>query len=178
MADRMLTVRMRYQISGARYDGRPWPPGGGIIGVPEWEFRDLIRGGHADPDGKDAAAAWQKMVEPPPLGRPSKIDPPVQAGQATEEEQTEPVPEPSAAGAVAAQGMAGDAGQQDSAGAAELADLPGIPGPAAEPEPARAPGPAAIKQEWIDYAVSQGASPEQAAAMTKADLMSRYGGRL
>lgn len=173
MAERMLPVRMRYQISGSRHDGRPWPPGGGTIEVPEWEFRDLLRGGHADPHGREADEAWAAMRELPERGRPSKIDPPEPAepagggeAEAAGEEMTEPVPEPLVAGAVAAEGKAGEADQQDSAGAAEPA------------EPPRVPGPAAVKQEWIDYAISQGADPDKAAAMTKADLMSRYGGRL
>lgn len=42
-----------------------------------------------------------------------------------------------------------------------------------------APPPSATKQEWVDYAVSKrGADVHEASAMTKADLMSRYGGRL
>lgn len=51
------------------------------------------------------------------------------------------------------------------------------PGPVVAPETGQ-PAPADPKQVWIDYAVSQGLSPDEAAAMTKADLMSRYGGRL
>jgi hypothetical protein len=53
----------------------------------------------------------------------------------------------------------------------------GVPEPAdAEvPEP---PRPADPKQAWVDYAAGQGMDPETAAAMSKADLMSRYGGRL
>jgi hypothetical protein len=57
----------------------------------------------------------------------------------------------------------------------------GIPEPAAAvPVPAEtpAPGPADLKAAWVDYAVSQGTDRGQAEAMTKADLMSRYGGRL
>lgn len=45
--------------------------------------------------------------------------------------------------------------------------------PQAEP-----PRPADPKQAWIDYAVTQGASVDEATSMTKIDLMSRYGGRL
>jgi len=52
------------------------------------------------------------------------------------------------------------------------------PPPPPEPEPPAAPGPADPKAEWIDYAVSRGADPDMAGRMTKADLMSKYGGRL
>jgi len=40
------------------------------------------------------------------------------------------------------------------------------------------PSPGASKQAWVDHAVARGASPDEANAMTKADLMSRFGGRL
>ena len=40
------------------------------------------------------------------------------------------------------------------------------------------PRPSDPKQSWVDYAISQGATEDQAASMTKNDLMSRYGGRL
>lgn len=36
----------------------------------------------------------------------------------------------------------------------------------------------ASKAAWIDWAAHQGADPEQAAALTKNELMSRYGERL
>jgi hypothetical protein len=42
-----------------------------------------------------------------------------------------------------------------------------------------APAPSATKQEWADYAVREhGMDVHEAGAMTKADLMSRFGGRL
>jgi hypothetical protein len=53
------------------------------------------------------------------------------------------------------------------------------PAPAeAAPPPSRPPSPHASKQHWIDYAVTRGEDPATAAAMAKADLMSKYGGRL
>jgi len=33
----------------------------------------------------------------------------------------------------------------------------------------------ASKQEWVDYAVAQGADPELASAMTKTELVETYG---
>ena len=47
-----------------------------------------------------------------------------------------------------------------------------------EPEPVPEPKPGDLRQAWVDYAVSQGATEDQANGMTKVDLMSRYGGRL
>lgn len=48
-----------------------------------------------------------------------------------------------------------------------------------EPGGEAEPAPSAVKQEWVDYAVrAHGADVHEASAMTKADLMSRYGGRL
>jgi len=52
------------------------------------------------------------------------------------------------------------------------------PEPAAGEEPGDMPKPADAKQAWLDYALSQGADADVAAGMTKADLMSRFGGRL
>lgn len=40
------------------------------------------------------------------------------------------------------------------------------------------PAPADSKLAWVSYAISQGADPDTASRMTKADLQSRYGGRL
>lgn len=47
---------------------------------------------------------------------------------------------------------------------------PSVPGP-----PSERPAQAAPKSEWVGWAVSQGASPDDAEAMTKADLIDRYG---
>jgi len=47
-----------------------------------------------------------------------------------------------------------------------------------EEPPQLAPMPHDIKQRWVDYAISQGEDPDIAPNMTKADLMSKYGGRL
>jgi len=45
-------------------------------------------------------------------------------------------------------------------------------------ESSGAPSPSAPKSEWTDWAVRQGEVPATAAAMTKSDLMSKYGPRL
>lgn len=45
-------------------------------------------------------------------------------------------------------------------------------------EPSGAPSPSAARQVWVDYALSQGAQLADVSTMTKADLQSKYGGRL
>jgi hypothetical protein len=52
----------------------------------------------------------------------------------------------------------------------------GDDGPPAGQQPP--PAPADPKQAWVDYAISQGMSPDMAAKMTKTDLQSRYGPRM
>jgi hypothetical protein len=177
-----MLVRMRYQMSGGRHDGRPWPPQGTTIEVPDWEGADLIRGEMAVAAGKDAKAVMDSLGEQPVAGHPSKVDarPPSQvegeelaAQAAAEQEDAVASAEPPGE----LPGLAPDAADADGTGSegdtAEGED-------AAEPtEAAGAPGPSAPKQAWIDYAVGhQGADVHAATAMTKADLMSRYGGRL
>jgi|SRR5215472_6847455 len=50
--------------------------------------------------------------------------------------------------------------------------------PAMEEGTGEAPSPSAPKADWVDYAVSKGEVPATAVSMTKADLQSKYGGRL
>jgi hypothetical protein len=93
-----------------------------------------------------------------------------------------PGPEPSAAGPGAGSGAQDKGEDQAAAGPAEPAADPG-PGHVTAPVTVdvprgSAPAPSAAKQEWVDYAVSQGADVHAAGNMSKADLMSRYGGRL
>lgn len=148
-------IRMIVGVSGYRHDGRPWPPAGGEIEVPDWEADDLIRGQNAVPHEQP----HDRPVTPAPV--PGEARP---ASQVEAEEG-------------ARRGFIQQAEQH-------LAEHPGVAETATEeaagPGPAEVarPAPADVKQAWIDYAVSQGADPETAAAMTKADLMSRYGGRL
>jgi hypothetical protein len=55
---------------------------------------------------------------------------------------------------------------------------PSAPEPAAEVEPEAEAGPPAQadnKATWIDWAVSQGADPDEAEALTKAELVEFYG---
>lgn len=41
--------------------------------------------------------------------------------------------------------------------------------------PSERPAQSAQKSEWVGWAVAQGADPEEAAGMTKADLIEKYG---
>jgi hypothetical protein len=52
-------------------------------------------------------------------------------------------------------------------GAAGADSVPGLP--------TQRPANSAVKAEWVGWAVAQGASVEDAAALTKADLVERYG---
>ena len=53
-------------------------------------------------------------------------------------------------------------------------------GPAGEEQQAapETPNPSDPRQAWVDYAISKGVAAAEIAKMTKADLQSRYGGRL
>ena len=169
-----MIVRMRFQMSGGRHDGRAWPPPATPFEVPDWEGLDLIRGGMADPHGREAEKLAREVAEHPTPGHPSKLDEPEPEPEPEPAQaETEPGPEPPVAGTVADDG-AGDSGVAEGESAAEPAPDPPLPGPAAD-----TPSPASPKQAWIDYAVSvHGADVHAAGNMTKADLMSRYGGRL
>lgn len=52
------------------------------------------------------------------------------------------------------------------------------PDPASVMPAAAPPAPGDPKQAWVNYAVTQGMSADDAARMTKADLQSRFGPRL
>ena len=147
-----MRIRMLIAISGGRADDRAWPPAGAEIDVPDGEGNDLLRGGHAVYVGPSAPPSLPPV--PPPL--PPLPVPPEPAALVSE-------PAATAAGPVVPEPAAPE------------------PEPAAEPELPVAPGPADPKNAWIEYAVSKAKTPAEAdaaARMSKADLMSRYGGRL
>lgn len=173
-------------ISGSRHDDRPWPPPGVMFEVPDWEGRDLIRGGNAVPANPAARRAYEDLEwgteNPEPAGTQQLPGTPPATTAAPD-----PAPEPPAPEPPAPEDSANPADPEDSANphASPAADVPGAgpdqaqePAPASGPSPAEVPGPSAPKQAWIDYAIAQGAAEGTASAMTKADLMSKYGGRL
>lgn len=190
MDSNTVKIRMRHQISGARHDGRAWPPPDTDFEVPEWEAHDLFRGGHADPAGQAAKDSWKAEQERATADdrHPSKLNRDPRPVSQVEAE----TPGAELAGAmpeaeVRGTGEGAEEGEPDGgahrAGAESGmpavvtggAEEQGRPGPGS---PDGAPAPSAPKQAWVDYAVSQGADVHAANGMSKADLMSRYGGRL
>ncbi len=69
------------------------------------------------------------------------------------------------------------AAQEPAEPAVAQASVPQVEAPQAETVRGRAPKPVEPKAEWVAWAVSQGAHPEEAAASTKAELMEQYGDR-
>jgi hypothetical protein len=187
----MPVVRMLQYISGGRHDGRDWPDpqrGDGEIEVPEWEARDLLAGRLAVPAGGGAgsSAAPAPQAEAPVQHEPG-------AGAAAVPPEPAPVPPPEVSAVTEVSPVAEVAGERQALPGTPPeapAAVAGVPDAAALPEPepvaetvmeelpAGPPNPHDIKQRWVDYAVTRGEDPEIARDMTKADLMSKYGGRL
>lgn len=176
-----MRVRMLYYISGGRHDGTRWPDPqreSPFIDLADWEGRDLIRGGMAVIAQERPAPVRAYEDEPvPPAGTSAVIRP---------EDSTVHEPAPSeppvhrGLGAPQPELSAELSSQVTPPPVSPPAQPAGIietiaPGDAQSGE---APVPAAPKQAWIDWAITQGATEDGANGMTKADLMSRYGGRL
>ena len=144
-------------LSGGRCDGRPWPPAGTPIDIPDWEAEHAVNAGWAyyyeppaaDPDpGAVREPAAEAVLEAGEAGHPAgDLAPEPPAAKDAHAPVQEPVPDP-------------------------------VPVPEPEDEDPDPPRPSDPKQDWVDYAQSRGMSPVTAAAMSKADLMSRFGGRL
>ena len=94
------------------------------------------------------AAGWAEHADPPALPKAAKAPEPEKYKATEPEKAPEPAPEKAS-----------------------------VPEPAEEavPEP---PRPSDPKPDWVDYAADRGLARDKAEAMSKADLMSRYGGRL
>jgi hypothetical protein len=183
----MPVVRMQDHISGGRWDGREWPPANGTIEVPEWEAKDLIAGRLAVPAGGSTggSAAPVQQAEAPahsepgagaaaaPSQLPGRPPEPAQSAVPVAPPQVSPLAEVSALAEVGGKvGAQPEPQPQPEQAPAEEETV------AAEAIPPGPPSPSDVKQKWIDYGISQGGEPDAVAAMTKADLMSRYGGRL
>lgn len=161
----MMWIELINGMSGTRANGDRYPPMFTPFQVADWEGENLVR---AEVARRVAAPA---IVPPEPLPVPAHAMPPEPArapaqepaqdtGRSfTPEDAQEPAPEPAYV----------DARESAQESAWETA-----PGPAQS----RRPVAADPKQAWIDHAISQGADPDTAARMTKADLQSRYGSRL
>jgi hypothetical protein len=127
---------------------------GEAIDVPDWEYDHCIAAGwaeHADsPAPPKAVKVPEKAPEPEkPAKAQEGLTPPVTVPEPPDS------PEPADADPVTV-----------SRGFTSEEDVP---------EP---PRPSDPKQDWVDYAVICGLDADKAAAMSKADLMSRFGGRL
>lgn len=188
----MPVVRMLQYISGGRHDGRDWPDpqrGDGTIDVADWEAQDLIRGRLAVPAGGGTGGGAGSSAEPAPQAEaPVHNEPGAGAYAAPEPEpapvavaEPAPVAPPEVSPVTEVSPVAGVA-------PSPAAELPGVPDAATLPEPveetvmeelpAGPPNPHDIKQRWVDYAITRGEDPAIARDMTKADLMSKHGGRL
>jgi len=138
--------------------------------VVKWiRLRETLSGGRADgrpwpvagevvdvPDWEYdhcIAAGWAEHADPPA---------PPKAARAREPEEA---PEPEKPAEVSREPESGDG--------SSLFEQTG--GTITNPEP---PRPSDPKPDWVDYAADRGLARDKAEAMSKADLMSRYGGRL
>jgi hypothetical protein len=179
------------QAGGPRYDGRSWPAAGEEFDVPAWEADEITR---ADPHQSVPLAA---LVRGADGGGPEIKDGQwtVPAADSGPEEKTTEVAEPlkatvSPAGEPKApahehehgpgQHVPADRDNDEEKGTEEPRSArTGSPAAVTSTveSPVEAPASSAPKQDWVAYAVSQGADPHEAGSMTKADLMSRHGGR-
>jgi hypothetical protein len=133
--------------------------------------------GKADPHGPLVVAPGIHGVGPAPI-RPGAVssDPAEQMAAETELAQSVLVDnEPATSVAVefdADKNMGplglSDPGSVDAVETGDAADPDG--------ETTSAPARSAVKADWVDYAVSQGASRDEAEGMTKDQLTDRYGG--
>lgn len=185
-----MWITMLEFISGGRPDNTPWPDKGVVFEVSDEEGVRLIRGQLAQQVRPPAPPEPNADV----AGAVTTITP-----SATETEAAEiAAPAAAAHAAVAPAEAAADAAVEAAAApvahpepepepepAAKVPDEPAEEShpqealkPETAPEPVQPPAPADSKAAWVEYAVSQGASPEEAAGQTKAQLQSAFGGRL
>jgi hypothetical protein len=191
-----MIIAMLISMSGGRDDDRPWPGVNLPFEVTDIEGEGLVRWGNAQ---NLTAQGWTLDKIPPHMRLPGTVHVsapgPVSLPAGTAAGPADNPPAPPA-----------DNPPAPDPPLPRVHDLPEDPRPASmtqpvdtemlgvddddpgvdgEPDddPPERPKPADPKQAWIDYAVS-GAPvadriPEpQASGMSKADLMSRYGGRL
>lgn len=148
-----VIVHFTMNMSGGRYDDRAWPPAWTDFEVPRWEADGLIKAG---------MARFVRMGEPdaPPLPAP-----------AAENEKVMSSPAQTAEGPVAPDDSKLQWGAEERAAAEEAAQTPGTDTGETSPPPS------ASKQDWILYAVRQGADDDTVGNMTKQQLMEQYGAR-
>lgn len=147
----MMWIEMVMHMSGTRANGEKYPPGWTPFEVADWEGEHLVKGGMARP------------VAPPATRAPAPPAPPAPAAPAPQPAAPE-LPVPKSEPSLTAAGPAAPAAEPE-APAAQEPDIP-------------RPSPSDPKQSWIDYAIARGMDWDTASRMTKADLQSRFGGRL
>jgi len=145
-----VIIRMLWNMSAGRHDGRVWPPAGADFEVPDWEGEDLVNGGNAIKVADSAEAETDAPLEDL---KSAAVEYAESETASEPEPETEPEPE--------AEAEADDEDEDDDGG--EVGDGP--------------PKPAAPKQDWVDWAVHQGAEWVTATNSTKQQLMEQYGQR-
>jgi hypothetical protein len=188
-------VRMTITISGGRADGRDWPDRwGDAIDLPEEEALPLIRAGNAiqvdppeaarplpppasqvpAPQSEPAGTARGPVIAGGTSFMPTGPAPVVEADPARLTPVSDPhafaqmepaVPGDAIASTFAEYAQGGAIGDDD--------DVPPLPA-----DGMNQPKPADPKQAWVDYAMAHGETEDEANMQTKAQLMSKYGGRL
>lgn len=150
--ERRVWIKMISQRSGGRYDNRDWPAPGEPFSVPEWEGEALTRIKEAIyTDDAEAANLSQPKVD-------SDVEPleeKYHGGQSVSSPNVNSDVEP-----------------------VEVAPVEDAEEEVTEEEEVRKPAPYASKADWVSYAVAQGHDSDDASTLTKAELQSRYGGRL
>jgi len=145
----MRKVQMLAGISGTRASGEPWPAAGYALVVEDWEAEHLYRGQMARPwpGGDDTPAEHAPAAHKPAEHKPA-------------EHKAEHKPAEHAAHA--AHAHAADPAKAEPVHAVTAAE---------------APKPAAPKADWVEWAMANGASEDEANMATKAQLMEAYGER-
>jgi hypothetical protein len=165
-----MIIAMAISMSGGRDDDRPWPGIRVPFEVTDEEGAGLVRWGHAT---DLTALGWTLDQVPPHMRLPGTAHVPAPA----------PVSLPSETAA----GPADNPPPDEPLPAVH--DLPEDPRPASMTQPVdtemlgvddlpEPPKPSDPKQAWFDYALTQGLTGKGIDDVTKADLMSQYGGRL
>jgi hypothetical protein len=181
-------LRMIATLSGGGPNDRNWRdyPAGSELTVEDWEAEELIRIGLAVPV-PDQGGEGNTPVAPEPVAEaPAETEPGAGASAGTQQlPGALPQPEDgTGVSALAQVSPLASAGGGTAAGAPEPEPVPEPGAGSGDSMPDRdtavpaPPAPHENKQRWIDYAVRLGSDPDRAAAMTKAELMSKYGGRL
>lgn len=165
-----MIIRMIQNMSGGRYDNQQWPPAGIDFEVPDEEGEALIR-------DRNALFVRHSAVAPEPV---------------VIVEQIVSEPSPTGSGPIWSSAATGPAWSTPGDEKADKpAAKPALEKAAPEPTPdeiaheaaplaqtPNRPKPSESKRLWEDYAVAKGMDPDDAVDSTKAELMSKFGGRL